>query len=274
MSLKATMTIMKAWAAQRKGLTEQALSLYEEGFAAGGGDPKYMLAYAILLIRNGEFAKAKDLLVKHQRMPGMTPEQKSELINDYAVCVYKLGEPEKAIAKMEENFRKNPTGNIYQTLGYFYVDQCDQANRPADDEPAPVVAEAPAEEAAEGEDAVPQEAPKTPAQLFDERLEKARVFLEEAVEYDDEDPIVLDNLAQYYYRCLGDKQTAKTWFEKAIAIKEGQIDTLWFLSRYDLEAGNKDAALEKLTLASEGRFSPLNFKTKDEVLAEIERLKA
>ena len=274
MSLKATMTIMKAWAAQRKGLTEQALSLYEEGFAAGGGDPRYMLAYAILLIRNGEFAKAKDLLVKHQRMPGMTPEQKSELINDYAVCVYKLGEPEKAIAKMEENFRKNPTGNIYQTLGYFYVDQCDQANRPADDEPAPVVAEAPAEEAAEGEDAVPQEDPKTPAQLFDERLEKARVFLEEAVEYDDEDPIVLDNLAQYYYRCLGDKQTAKTWFEKAIAIKEGQIDTLWFLSRYDLEAGNKDAALEKLTLASEGRFSPLNFKTKDEVLAEIERLKA
>lgn len=274
MSLKATMTIMKAWAAQRKGLTEQALSLYEEGFAAGGGDPRYMLAYAILLIRNGEFAKAKDLLVKHQRMPGMTPEQKTELINDYAVCVYKLGEPEKAIAKMEENFRKNPTGNIYQTLGYFYVDQCDQANRPADDEPAPVVAEAPAEEAAEGEDVVPQEAPKTPAQLFDERLEKARVFLEEAVEYDDEDPIVLDNLAQYYYRCLGDKQTAKTWFEKAIAIKEGQIDTLWFLSRYDLEAGNKDAALEKLTLASEGRFSPLNFKTKDEVLAEIERLKA
>ena len=274
MSLKATMTIMKAWAAQRKGLTEQALSLYEEGFAAGGGDPRYMLAYAILLIRNGEFAKAKDLLVKHQRMPGMTPEQKTELINDYAVCVYKLGEPEKAIAKMEENFRKNPTGNIYQTLGYFYVDQCDQANRPADDEPAPVVAEVPAEEAAEGEDAVPQEAPKTPAQLFDERLEKASVFLEEAVEYDDEDPIVLDNLAQYYYRCLGDKQTAKTWFEKAIAIKEGQIDTLWFLSRYDLEAGNKDAALEKLTLASEGRFSPLNFKTKDEVLAEIERLKA
>ena len=274
MSLKATMTIMKAWAAQRKGQTELALRLYEEGFAAGGGDPRYMLAYAILLIRNGEFAKAKDLLVKHQRMPGMTPEQKTELINDYAVCVYKLGEPEKAIAKMEENFRKNPTGNIYQTLGYFYVDQCDQANRPADDEPAPVVAEAPVEEAAEGEDAVPQEAPKTPAQLFDERLEKARVFLEEAVEYDDEDPIVLDNLAQYYYRCLGDKQTAKTWFEKAIAIKEGQIDTLWFLSRYDLEAGNKDAALEKLTLASEGRFSPLNFKTKDEVLAEIERLKA
>ena len=272
MSLKATMTIMKAWAAQRKGQTELALRLYEEGFAAGGGDPRYMLAYAILLIRNGEFAKAKDLLVKHQRMPGMTPEQKSELINDYAVCVYKLGDPEKAIEKMEENFRKNPNGNIYQTLGYFYVDQCDQSKRPADDEPAPVAAEVPTEETDEG--AEPQEAPKTPAQLFDERLEKARAFLEEAVEYDDEDPIVLDNLAQYYYRCLGDQQTAKTWFEKAIAIKEGQIDTLWFLSRYDLEAGNKDAALEKLTLASEGRFSPLNFKTKDEVLAEIERLKA
>ena len=274
MSLKATMTIMKAWAAQRKGQTELALRLYEEGFAAGGGDPRYMLAYAILLIRNGEFAKAKDLLVKHQRMPGMTPEQKSELINDYAVCVYKLGDPEKAIEKMEENFRKNPTGNIYQTLGYFYVDQCDRSKRPSADEPAPIVQEVPAAEADADPDAEPPAAPKTALELFTERLEKARAFLEEAVEYDDEDPIVLDNMGQYYYRCLWDEQGARVWFDKAIAIKEGQIDTLWFLSRYDLKAGNKEAALEKLTLASEGRFSPLNYKTKDEVLAEIERLKA
>lgn len=269
MSLKASMTLMKAYTAQRKGQTDEALRLYEEGFAAGGNDPRYLLAYAILLIRSkGDYAKAKDLLVKNQRMPGMTPEQKSELINDYAVCVYKLGDPEKAIEKIEENYRKNPTGVIYQTLGYFYVDQCDQANRPAD-EPVPV--EASAEEPAEGEEAP---APKTAAQRFDERLEKARVFLEEAVEYDDEDPVVLDNMGQFCYRCLGDKQGAKSWFEKAIALKEGQIDTLWFLSRYDLEAGNKQAAIDKLTLASEGRFSPLNYKTKDEVLAEIERLKA
>lgn len=268
MSLKASMSLMKAYTAQRKGQTDEALRLYEEGFAAGAGDSRYLLAYAILLIRKGDYAKAKDLLVKNQRMPGMTAEQKSELINDYAVCVYKMGDPEKAIEKIEENYRKNPTGVIYQTLGYFYVDQCDQANRPAD-EPAPI--DPPAEEAGDPGDSSQV---LTAAERFDERLKKARVFLEEAVEYDDEDPIVLDNMGQYFYRCLGDKQGAKSWFEKAIALKEGQIDTLWFLSRYDLEAGNKQAAIDKLTLASEGRFSPLNYRTKDEVLAEIERLKA
>ena len=71
----------------------------------------------------------------------------------------------------------------------------------------------------------------------------------------------------------GDKEGAKPWFEKAITFKEGQIDTLWFLSRYDLENGDDAAALAKLEKAAEGRFSPLNFATKEGVQAEIDRLK-
>ena len=73
---------------------------------------------------------------------------------------------------------------------------------------------------------------------------------------------------------LGDKAAAKEWFEKAHEEKPGQIDSLWFLSRYDLDNGDKAAALEKLEVAVDGRFSPLNFVSKADVEAEIARLKA
>ena len=97
-------------------------------------------------------------------------------------------------------------------------------------------------------------------------------YNEEAIAYDDEDPICLDNLAQTYYRVIGDKVKAKEWFDKAIAIKENQIDTLWFLSRYDLEEGNTAAAIEKLETAAEGRFSPLNYARPEMIAAELKRL--
>ena len=71
----------------------------------------------------------------------------------------------------------------------------------------------------------------------------------------------------------GDREGAKAGFDKAIALKDSQIDTLYFLSRYDEEAGNREAALEKLEKAASGRFSPLNYCNKEAVEKEIARLK-
>lgn len=104
--------------------------------------------------------------------------------------------------------------------------------------------------------------------------EKALPFNLEALEYDDTDPITLDNLAQTYYRLLNDKETAKQYFDKAHEIKPEQIDTLYFLAQYDLDNNDKEAALEKLTKAAEGRFSPLNFITRERIQSEIDQLKA
>ena len=103
--------------------------------------------------------------------------------------------------------------------------------------------------------------------------EKALAYNQEALEYDDEDPIVLDNMGQTYYRLLGDKEKAKEYFDKAHEIKDSQIDTLYFLSRYDEEEGDRQAALEKLEKAAKGRFSPLNYCSRETVQKEIERLK-
>ena len=61
--------------------------------------------------------------------------------------------------------------------------------------------------------------------------------------------------------------------EKALANKDSQIDTLYFLSLYDEEAGDNEAALKKLEKAVVGRFSPLNYCSKETVEKEILRLK-
>ena len=104
--------------------------------------------------------------------------------------------------------------------------------------------------------------------------DKALSYNLEALDYDDEDSIVLDNLAQTYYRLMDDRDKAKEYFDKAIEIKDSQIDTLYFLSRYDLEKGDRKAAVEKLEKAAEGRFSPLNYASRDVVEKELARLKA
>lgn len=95
--------------------------------------------------------------------------------------------------------------------------------------------------------------------------EKAIQYNLEAVDYDDEDAICLDNLAQAYYRLEGDKEKALEYFQKAHEIKPKQIDTLYFLAGYDMEAGRYDEARSKLETALEGNFSPLNYATPEKV---------
>ena len=275
----------KAYRLQQKGQKEEALKLYEEAFAEGLNEPRYVLAYAMIIIRNGEYQKAKDFLVKHQKAPGMTQDQRITLFVDYAACCFRLGNIDKGISTLEQQFRKTETGLLYQTLGYLYVEKYDAANKPAFDEPveepepaeeqpAEAGEETGAEEAEGAEQAeASEEKALSPQEAWDEGVEKAEEFIRKSLEYDEEDAICLDNMGQFVYRVKGDREAAKEWFDKAIAIKDTQIDTLYFLSRYDEEDGNREAALEKLEKAAEGRFSPLNYCGRETILKEIERLK-
>lgn len=225
------MATMKAQSAGRKyqsGDIEAAKKLYEEALQSGLQDPRYILSYSVLLLRSGEYQKARELLVAHQNNPLLNGESKKQLYVNYAVSMYKLGDPDKAVRVLESQHQKDPSGLVYQTLGYLYV-------------------------AAGNKD-------------------KALSFNQEALEYDDEDPITLDNLAQAYYLIEKDKATAKEYFEKALAVKPGQIDTLYFLAQYDLEDGNKEAAAEKLQKALEGRFSPLNHATREMIEDQLKSL--
>ena len=272
MGIMSAVKANKALRLQKSKNYEEAERLYEEAFAGGVKDPRFMLAYALMIIRCGKYQNAKEFLVANQKVP-MTPNQRTEMLVYYATCCFRLGNTDKGISTLEQQFQKGENGLLYQTLGYLYVDKYDRANQPdfaaqAAEAAQQVEGEAPAGDGTEGEKNA-----LTPEEEWNAGAEKAEAFIRSSVEYDEEDPVCLDNLAEFIYRVRGDKEAAKEWFDKAIAIKGNQIDTLYFLSRYDLEAGDKQAALEKLERAAEGRFSPLNYCSKEAIEAEIAQLK-
>lgn len=278
MGFMATIKAQQAMRAHGKGDLEQAKKLYEEAINKGLMSARPMLGYAILLIREGSYDKAMPLLIKAQKCPDLTPDQKSQLFVDYAACLMKKGELDKAIHLLEKQHNRAPIGLTYQTLGYMYVEKYSGAKPVAEATPEKA-AEAPEMPDTEASTEAAEEQPKVKTQEdidreWQEGIDKMFAFIQESVDYDDEDPVCLDNLGQAYYRVTGEKDKAKEWFEKAHAEKDSQIDTLWFLSRYDLEAGDKAAAIAKLEKALDGRFSPLNFCTKEMVQEEVERLKA
>lgn len=278
MGFMATIKAQQAMRAHGKGDLEQAKKLYEEAIDKGLMSARPMLGYAILLIREGSYDKAMPLLIKAQKCPDLTPDQKSQLFVDYAACLMKKGELDKAIHLLEKQHNRAPIGLTYQTLGYMYIEKYSGAKPVAEAEPEKA-AEALEMPDTEASTEAAEEQPKVKTQEdidreWQEGIDKMFAFIQESVDYDDEDPVCLDNLGQAYYRVTGEKDKAKEWFEKAHAEKDSQIDTLWFLSRYDLEAGDKAAAIAKLEKALDGRFSPLNFCTKEMVQEEVERLKA
>lgn len=278
MGFMATIKAQQAMRAHGKGDLEQAKKLYEEAIDRGLMSARPMLGYAILLIREGSYDKAMPLLIKAQKCPDLTPDQKSQLFVDYAACLMKKGELDKAIHLLEKQHNRAPIGLTYQTLGYMYVEKHSGAKPVAEAAPEKA-AEALEMPDTEASTEAAEEQPKVKTQEdidreWQEGIDKMFAFIQESVDYDDEDPVCLDNLGQAYYRVTGEKDKAKEWFEKAHAEKDSQIDTLWFLSRYDLEAGDKAAAIAKLEKALDGRFSPLNFCTKKMVQEEVERLKA
>lgn len=281
MGFMATIKAQQAMRAHGKGDLEQAKKLYEEAIDKGLMSARPMLGYAILLIREGSYDKAMPLLIKAQKCPDLTPDQKSQLFVDYAACLMKKGELDKAIHLLEKQHNRAPIGLTYQTLGYMYVEKY-SGEKPVAEAAPEKAAEAPempenADTEASAEAAEEQMKVKTQEEIdreWHEGIDKMFAFIQESVDYDDEDPVCLDNLGQAYYRVTGEKDKAKEWFDKAHAEKDSQIDTLWFLSRYDLEAGDKAAAIAKLEKALDGRFSPLNFCTKEMVREEVERLKA
>lgn len=215
----------------QKGDIEGAKRDYEALVQNGVMKPNYLLPYTVLLLRDGgeeNYQKVKNLLAKIQRSPELKKEDRSQLLMNFAVADWKLGNQEKSIKLLESAHKERPCGLTYQTLGFLYVETKD--------------------------------------------ADKALSFNLEALDYDHEDSVTLDNMGQIYYRLLHDKEKAKEYFDKAHEHKPAQIDTLWFLSRYDLEQGNTEAAVQKLQTAREGRFSPLNFVSQAQIDEEIKRI--
>lgn len=216
----------------QKGQKEEALSMYEALYRDGVVLAAYMLPYSVLLMRSGDesvFPKVREIMVKAQKAPDMTTERRQQLMMNYAVAVWKMGDIEKAISTLESSHRQSPCSLTYQSLGFLYIEAGD--------------------------------------------AEKALKYNQEALEYDDEDPIALDNLGQTYYRLLNDREKARPYFDKAHEIKPQQIDTLYFLASYDLQEGKYEQAREKLETALDGSISPLNYVSRKMAEEALEKVK-
>ena len=101
--------------------------------------------------------------------------------------------------------------------------------------------------------------------------EKALKFNQEALEYDDEDPVVLDSLGQTYYR-MGDMEKAFEYFKKAQEEKEDQAVTLYYLGILYQKRGQTEKAKEVLDKALTCRISALSTVTREEIEEERKKL--
>jgi len=221
MSFKTSIQGYMALRKQANGDAAGAKALYQQAYEGGLASPRPLLSYAVLLLRDGEYDKARELLKKIDKLPYLTPEQKQQVILNYAMTVYRQGELDRAITLLKRQLERKVNGTVYGALGYLLIEAGD--------------------------------------------FEEALALNTAALEYDEDDPVILDNLGQLHYRLKGDKRTAKQYFDRAIAMKSTMIDTLYFLAQYDIEEGRLEEAREKLEKALDGRFSPLNYVTKQTV---------
>lgn len=212
------MGFMASWKAQQamrahtKGETEKAKVLYEEAIGKGLMEARPMLAYSLLLIRSGEYEKAMELLLKTQKAPDLTPDRKSQLFVDYAACCAKTGQLDKGVKLLERQHERTPIGISYQTLGYLYVEQLAQG-KPVADENTVVMVPGPHEfsDPVPGEGLTVEEKQKIIDEQWAAKLDKAIKMIDKSIDYDDEDPVCLDNKGQLLYRVMGDKAAAKEW---------------------------------------------------------------
>ena len=228
--LKASLAARKGYTAHVQGnrLSDQgkheeaaaqhalALKSYTEAFDLGMKKPIYFMTYGVLLLRLRRVEEAKNAFLRAERCRDLTKDQRAQLRINFAVAQWKLGNLDSAIEQLRIAKEYGANGTIYGTLGYILIEKATQTGD------------------------------------FTEALE----FNMEALDYDDADAVILDNLGQLYLN-MGDKEKALEYFTKAHDIKPKQVDTLYYLAKLAIERGETDAAREYLETALDGNYSSL-----------------
>ena len=207
----------------------QALDAYEKACAAGDCDPAFLRAYAVLLMRFDRCEEARKLFLECEKKLGNDPKARKELRINFAVCQWKLGQLDNAIENMEAAASNGMNAMIYTTLGFFYIDKARQTGD----------------------------------------FTKAIEFNNKAMEYDEEDAGILDNMGQMYY-AMGESDKAYDYFAKAYQTKPTQVASMYYIAKINLERGNLEKAEAFVDACAGGNFSALATVTP----AQVEALKA
>lgn len=211
--------------AEAKEKYAQARKYYEEALAEGTEKATVHQGFAILLMRMGEFDRAMSLMEKLSRSKGLKDEDWFDLRLNYAVCLWKKGRLDDAIATGYRAAQIKKCAAIYGTLGMFLVEKADQTGA----------------------------------------FEAAKTFNGEAMDYDDEDAGVLDNMGEMLEamsrhetdpeQARACREEAKAYYVKAHEAKPRQITTIYSLARMYHEDGQNAEARKVLSSAKDLYYS-------------------
>ena len=231
--------------AEAKAQYDKALGLYER--AAGGGldKPEILLGYAILLMRTGEIERAGEQMRAVSRMQGLKESDWFDLRLNYAVYHWKQGRLDEAIETARRAAKVRKNAAIYTVLGIFLTDKARETGD----------------------------------------FGEAEAFNAEAMEYDDEDAGILDNMGCMFEAmaahagAAGDAERAaecrakaRTYFAKAHEVRPRQISTIYALAKMYHEDGDDAAAREVLASAVNLYYSgtcPVSEDMMNALIAEV-----
>ena len=204
---------------------QNALKLYDEADRLGVTAQNILQGYAVLLMREGEFEKARELMQRISKMKGPSKDDWFQLRLQYSIYQWKVGRLDEAIETIGRAASHKMNGTIYGTLGMYWVDKAKQTGD------------------------------------FQAALE----FNQKAMDYDDEDAATLDNMGQLYEAMAeaegaGEKAEeyrakAVEYFRRAYHEKPRQITTLYYLARLFHRDGQDDKARKLLSARDTLYFS-------------------
>ena len=229
--------------AEAKRKYTQALEEYAEAERLGVTETNVLHGYAVLLMREGFFDQARDLMLKVSKRKDLKEDDWFRLRVQYSLYLWKTGQLEKALETIRRAAAMRMNGMIYGTLGMFLVDQARVTGN----------------------------------------FEEAMQFNREALDYDDEDGAVLDNMGQLYEAMAeaaeGDqaeeyRAKALEYYKKAHEARPRQITTLYALARIYHRKGD-DARARKLLSVRDTLYisavCPVTPEMMDALIAEIGR---
>ena len=233
--------------AEARAKHDEALKYYAEAYEAGLDRVGTLMSYGVLLMREGEYEKAKEVYLRVHYKPGLSKEDRFDLRNNYAICLWRLGKLDEAIATIKRAAADNKTTLVYTTMGLFLILKARETGDFAE----------------------------------------AAAFNAEAYEYDDEDAAILDNIGYLHMsmaehaRAEGDEEKVKAerklayeYFTRAHKIKPRQITTLYYLAKMLEEAGQKERAEHFIGAAINGNFSSICPVSRAEAEALQEKIAA
>ncbi len=209
---------------------QQAMKLYEEAFQGGLDRVNLLMSYGVLLMRDGQYQKAKEVFLRVHYMPALSKDDRFELRINYSVCLWRLGNLDEAIATIKRAAEHLKTTTIYTTLGLYLILKARESGDFAE----------------------------------------ALAFNEEALDYDDEDAAILDNIGYLQmYICEAARQSgdaeraaearklAYDHLQRAHKRRPRQVTTLYALSKLLFEDGQHARAREFADAALSGNFSAI-----------------